>query len=454
MAIRTDHAHAPPLAAIAGSNEEAPIRIGEVLDIHRRNFPARSAPASHPERLRLDDCRVVAGKDIQQFRLRGPDCWVDFNDILRAFDAYRPASHISPFDRETVFAAVRIVIRDQGEPLRAALSYEPVYPRRGKIATLRPDQPLGLAYAAAALLNSVIGQALYRAALRDLGKRPSGDSAYKDVLAMLPLARRAYPAEQLRRVATLSYQVSTLYRAEEACHRDFWQVISLLRDRLVCEISALLGLSEGAARQLTESVADLELEDVLRPSLFHSPEALYPLPPVRLLEEGQRSRYNELRQIAARGDASASVKVELERLSALLEWEEAVNAGPPAALEEVPPTESGQERSRGDERRPRRRDRKAVLRERLGESSYEYYPITEDIVGAPGVCAGRPTFKYTRIDVRHVLNLLAHGESPEEIAARYEGRLTPEAVEQARQLERERGREFFERPFAPAGGAG
>src|SRR5207247_6585588 len=34
---------------------------------------------------------------------------------------------------------------------------------------------------------------------------------------------------------------------------------------------------------------------------------------------------------------------------------------------------------------------------------YEYYPLGQYIVIAPGVCGGRPTFKNTRIDVRHAL---------------------------------------------------
>ena len=44
-----------------------------------------------------------------------------------------------------------------------------------------------------------------------------------------------------------------------------------------------------------------------------------------------------------------------------------------------------------------------LVREKMGGESYEYYPLGQYIVVAPGVCGGRPTFKNTRIDVRHAL---------------------------------------------------
>ena len=55
----------------------------------------------------------------------------------------------------------------------------------------------------------------------------------------------------------------------------------------------------------------------------------------------------------------------------------------------------------------------------VGGEPYEYYPLGEYIVAAPGVCGGRPTFKYTRIDVRHAIGLLGAGRTIEEVAASY-----------------------------------
>ena len=63
---------------------------------------------------------------------------------------------------------------------------------------------------------------------------------------------------------------------------------------------------------------------------------------------------------------------------------------------------------------------KKLVREVVGSEPYEYYPVGRHIVVAPGVCGGRPTFKYTRIDVRHALRLLAAGRAIEQVAKGYE----------------------------------
>src|SRR4051794_35558879 len=54
-----------------------------------------------------------------------------------------------------------------------------------------------------------------------------------------------------------------------------------------------------------------------------------------------------------------------------------------------------------------------LVREIRGGYPYEYYPLGEYIVSAPGVCGGRLTFKYTRLDARWVLAFIEAGESPE-----------------------------------------
>jgi len=73
-----------------------------------------------------------------------------------------------------------------------------------------------------------------------------------------------------------------------------------------------------------------------------------------------------------------------------------------------------------------------LVREIVGEESYEYYPLGQYIVAAPGVCGGRPTFKYTRIDVRNALGLLAAGHTVEQVAHSYD--LLIEAVQEALKL--------------------
>ncbi|MCA1594882.1 MAG: DUF433 domain-containing protein [Chloroflexi bacterium] len=49
------------------------------------------------------------------------------------------------------------------------------------------------------------------------------------------------------------------------------------------------------------------------------------------------------------------------------------------------------------------------------QPTYEYYPIGEHVVAAPGVCGGTATFYGTRICLRHALNLLIAGWSMERV---------------------------------------
>ncbi len=75
---------------------------------------------------------------------------------------------------------------------------------------------------------------------------------------------------------------------------------------------------------------------------------------------------------------------------------------------------------------------KKLVCEMVGGEPYEYYPVGRYIVAAPGVCGGRPTFKYTRIDVRHALGLLAMGHTVEQVAHEY--KIPVEAVREALDL--------------------
>jgi uncharacterized protein (DUF433 family) len=82
--------------------------------------------------------------------------------------------------------------------------------------------------------------------------------------------------------------------------------------------------------------------------------------------------------------------------------------------------------------RPQKRE---LVRETYGDDVYEYYPLGEHIVVAPGVCGGRPTFKYTRLEVSTILALLAAGETVQQVVQEYSlSRLTHEAVREAVQL--------------------
>jgi uncharacterized protein (DUF433 family) len=75
-----------------------------------------------------------------------------------------------------------------------------------------------------------------------------------------------------------------------------------------------------------------------------------------------------------------------------------------------------------------------LITEVVNGKPYQYYPLGEHVVRAMGVCGGRPTFKYTRIEISGALDRLAAGESLEEIVAGYRGRVSREAVREAVQV--------------------
>ncbi len=70
--------------------------------------------------------------------------------------------------------------------------------------------------------------------------------------------------------------------------------------------------------------------------------------------------------------------------------------------------------------------------EMVNGEPYKYYPLGKYIVMAPGVCGGRPTFKYTRLEVEVVLADLKAGYSIDDVAADFHrNNLTREAVQEA-----------------------
>jgi uncharacterized protein (DUF433 family) len=75
-----------------------------------------------------------------------------------------------------------------------------------------------------------------------------------------------------------------------------------------------------------------------------------------------------------------------------------------------------------------------LVTEIVGGEVYQYVPMGDYVVRAVGVCGGRPTFKYTRIEITGTLERLAAGESIEEIVSGYRGRVTREAIIEATQV--------------------
>lgn len=75
-----------------------------------------------------------------------------------------------------------------------------------------------------------------------------------------------------------------------------------------------------------------------------------------------------------------------------------------------------------------------LVTENIAGELYQYCPLGEYVVRAIGVCGGRPTFKYTRIEITGTLERLAAGESVDEIVAGYGGRVPREAILEASRI--------------------
>lgn len=75
-----------------------------------------------------------------------------------------------------------------------------------------------------------------------------------------------------------------------------------------------------------------------------------------------------------------------------------------------------------------------LITEIVGGEPYQYYPLGNYVVRAVGVCGGRPTFKYTRIEITGTLERLAAGESMDDIVKGYRGRVSHAAIVEAVRL--------------------
>jgi uncharacterized protein (DUF433 family) len=60
-----------------------------------------------------------------------------------------------------------------------------------------------------------------------------------------------------------------------------------------------------------------------------------------------------------------------------------------------------------------------LVTENVGGHPYEYYPLGEYIAAAKGVCGGRPTIKYRRLDARYIIGRLRAGDTARQIARNY-----------------------------------
>ncbi len=75
-----------------------------------------------------------------------------------------------------------------------------------------------------------------------------------------------------------------------------------------------------------------------------------------------------------------------------------------------------------------------LVTEFLDGEPYDYYPIGNYVVSALGVCDGRPTFKYTRVEVAGTLDRLDAGEDIDAVVEGYRGLVSREAILEAIRL--------------------
>ncbi|MDR3603441.1 MAG: DUF433 domain-containing protein [Syntrophaceae bacterium] len=75
-----------------------------------------------------------------------------------------------------------------------------------------------------------------------------------------------------------------------------------------------------------------------------------------------------------------------------------------------------------------------MITEIIDDEPYEYIPLGEHVVKAKGVCGGRPTFKYTRILIAGTRDRIDAGEDIDEIVAGYRGRVSKNAILEARRI--------------------
>ena len=76
-----------------------------------------------------------------------------------------------------------------------------------------------------------------------------------------------------------------------------------------------------------------------------------------------------------------------------------------------------------------------LVREELPDGRvYEYVPLGKHIVSAPSICRGRPTFKYTRVEIAGVLEWLGAGNSVQTPLTGHGQRISLAAIQEATAL--------------------
>lgn len=319
--------------------------LGTVMTQLTRGF-WESRVVRSPIRQSADDCLILGSKHIEAYTVTGGDGWASYDAIERAFsDRNRerlsegPAfgAKTSPLPRDLIDADLKLLIRDTDTPLQCVVVWERVYPRRAWVGTVHPTLTNEMAFVIAGILNSAIGQVLYRRASGKLNGGPC--DLRKRCLSEICIPLLGYERDVFAQSALLSYRLHCLYAADRECGlpADIHDsVIPSHRQFLLSELTRLYGYSETDGRKLVERVLPAGLNDVpgVQGHLYYQPRT--PPEAVVLAPPSTRARYEELKSHSRAGTASAGDSEDLRRIQLLLAWEDRINGPIPKTLRPQP----------------------------------------------------------------------------------------------------------------------
>jgi hypothetical protein len=240
------------------SSDDPFVRLKQVLKIHHAH-PPRGGAREFTEPESPDDCFVVRTRNIRQYHLEGRLKRVRYQEIRTRFaEARLQGSKLAPYAPAEVFAPAKVVVAEVTDPIRAVLTFHPVYPWQNKLATLLPGVPLSLAYAAVAVLNSRYGETLYGEALAEhppRSKSPHGPKVH--ALYRVKIAKRGREERYLWPVVQLAYQLHALHEARQAGKDYFRSKPDTIRSFMVDADPLLRQYIENRKRQLNRAISDL-----------------------------------------------------------------------------------------------------------------------------------------------------------------------------------------------------
>jgi hypothetical protein len=316
--------------------------LGEVLTPFARAFwPSGLRP--EPLAVSADSCLVVESAHVRQYHRTGSTGWADYAAIVRRFEQNRrqrgsaSGSNATVLPRELVDADVKLIVRDSDRPLECAVVWERVYPKRAWVGTTHPSLDHHSAFVIAGILNSAIGQVLYRRRARSHQSR-TGDLR-KGMLTELLVPVLGYDIDAFARVALLSYRLHCLHAANRDCllPSEVLDVdIPSHQIALLSELVRLFGYPDKEARQLVEEVLPAGLPDVpgMQRKLYYV--AREAMRPVSLMSEETHTRYERLKEVAGTRPHDEPEAAEFSGIQALIRWQNRINLGVPEELRPTP----------------------------------------------------------------------------------------------------------------------